>query len=150
MLTSVRCASLQVLQTERSALCAERRRLGLCNAGEPDFHEGGYATSGFVPGRQLGSRGPTCFNHGRWLVDRHRIKQDWWMSLKNRMKDGENSLGGRGRSMNAGSQLYEPEGSTQVHKWLAHGFQALTLSSDIFRISVLFLGFWAASAIISA
>lgn len=38
----------EVLQTERSALCAERRRLGLCNAGEPDFHEGGYATSGFV------------------------------------------------------------------------------------------------------
>lgn len=52
--------------------------------------------------------------------------------------------------LNAGSQLYEPEGSTQVHKWLAHGFQARTLSSDIFRISVLFPGFWAASAIISA
>lgn len=38
----------EVLQTERSALCAERRRLGLCKDGEPDFHEGGYATSGFV------------------------------------------------------------------------------------------------------
>eukprot|EP00438_Fugacium_kawagutii_P019708 Skav215086 [mRNA] locus=scaffold1068:49011:57274:+ [translate_table: standard] len=37
-----------VLQIERSALHAERQRLGLENAGEPDFHQGAYATSGFV------------------------------------------------------------------------------------------------------
>ena len=43
----------EVLQTERSALHEERRRLGLCDAGEPDFHEGGaYATSGFVTFKQ--------------------------------------------------------------------------------------------------
>ena len=38
----------QELQTDRSALHEERRRLGLCEAGEPDFASGVYTTSGFV------------------------------------------------------------------------------------------------------
>ncbi|CAJ1367597.1 unnamed protein product [Effrenium voratum] len=37
-----------VLQTERSALLEERRRLGLCAHGEPDFASGVYGCSGFV------------------------------------------------------------------------------------------------------
>ncbi|CAJ1454563.1 unnamed protein product [Effrenium voratum] len=38
----------EVLQTERSALLEERRRLGLCAHGEPDFASGVYGCSGFV------------------------------------------------------------------------------------------------------
>ena len=118
---------------ERSALHAERRRLGLGGEGEPDFGSGVYATSGFATWRGKRALKHFFFKRIQTFLDTYIISYISFICIRDMHRyidiDTEKSF-----SEVTFCQRRDAEIALRM-QYRAHGLQTRVRSGDVARLS---------------